>query len=75
MQQQLPEPTTGDFDAASSGSSAPNVMSDAPQNAGTAANVMSAVEDSTKAAGQDAVKQATDKAKKGLGSLLRRKKP
>jgi hypothetical protein len=75
MQQQLPEPTTGDFDAASSGSSAPNVTSDAPQSAGTAAHVMSAVEDSTKAAGQDAVQQATDKAKKGLGSLLRRKKP
>jgi len=40
-----------------------------------AAEAKSAVKDSTRAAGKDAVKDAADKTKKGLGSLLRRKKP
>jgi photosystem II stability/assembly factor-like uncharacterized protein len=78
MQQQLPPPPSGDFEAA------PNAaLSPAPGAGGAgnsvvgqaAAEAKDAVKDSSKAAGKDAVKAAADKAKKGLGSLLRKKKP
>ncbi len=64
-----PPPNAAASPAASSGSAAKNVAGDA------AAEAKGAVKDSTKAAGKDAVKDAADKAKKGLGSLLRKKKP
>jgi hypothetical protein len=75
MQQQWPKPSGDDFDAASSGVTSHNATSGAPQSPGVAAPVVNAVQDSAKAAGKDAVKEAADKAKKGLGGLLRRKKP
>jgi hypothetical protein len=85
MQQQLPPPPSGsDFEPAPAGAAAPNAMMSPTSGAGGAAKnvaaeaateAKNAVKDSTKAAGKDAVKDAADKAKKGLGSLLRKKKP
>ena len=90
MQQQLPPPPSGDMDAppaaeaAPAPAAAPNAtMSPASSVGGAAKNVVgdaageakNAVKDSTKAAGKDALKEAADKAKKGLGGLLRKKKP
>ncbi|MGQ0639591.1 MAG: YCF48-related protein [Gemmatimonadaceae bacterium] len=86
MQQQLPPPPTGGFEPAPApaASGSPNATMSPSSSTGTAAqNVVggaaaeakSAVKDSTKALGNDAVKGAADKAKKGLGSLLRKKKP
>ncbi len=86
MQQQLPPPPTGDFEPApsSAGGASPNALMSPTSGAGSASKnvsgqaateAKSAVKDSTKAAGKDAVKEAADKAKKGLGALLRKKKP
>ena len=88
MQQQLPPPPTGGgaFEPAPAAapSTPPNAMMSPNAGSGSAAKnvaadataeAKSAVKDSSKAAGKDAVKDAADKAKKGLGSLLRRKKP
>lgn len=55
--------------ASGSGSAAKNVASDA------ASEAKSAVKDSARAVGKNAVEGAADKAKKGLGSLLRKRKP
>jgi photosystem II stability/assembly factor-like uncharacterized protein len=86
MQQQLPPvPQGGDFspqpttpaDAAPNAAMRPaNATGAAPNVAGTTSDAAkSVVKDSTKAVTKDAVKEAADKAKKGLGSLLRKKKP
>jgi hypothetical protein len=86
MQQELPPPPSGDSEGAPSPGSSPvpNADSSAVQNSGTevkslvgdaAAEAKSAVKDSTKASGKDVMKEAADKAKKGLGGLLRKKKP
>jgi photosystem II stability/assembly factor-like uncharacterized protein len=86
MQQQLPPPS-GDFDAAPAASAMPAspnaAMNPASSGSGAVQNVAgdaaqaakNAVKDSTRAVGKDAVKGAADKAKKGLGGLLRKKKP
>lgn len=64
-----PPPNAAPSAASSSGSAAKSVASDA------ATEAKGVLKDSTKAVGKDAVKDAADKAKKGLGGLLRKKKP
>jgi photosystem II stability/assembly factor-like uncharacterized protein len=81
MQQQLPPPPSGDMDAAAAAPNAatsvspvaPAPVQNVAADAGSAAK--SAVKDSTKGSGKDGLKDAAEKAKKGLGSLLRKKKP
>jgi photosystem II stability/assembly factor-like uncharacterized protein len=68
MQQQLPPPPGDEPDAAA----APNAMMSPATGAPAALQV---VGDSARSAVKDSIKEATDKAKKALGGLLRRKKP